>query len=214
MMAADETIEWKAFLETVPPHTPKLVTNALEEFSGGFDSLIPVRIALDLHCETCGGIRRFHSEKPDAHTVFLAAEPIKTFTIEHLCLNCMTEKKAFAIHIDATATLESELAPRATKIGELPRYGPPTPARVVTLIREDRDLFTKGYRCEAQGLGIAAHAYYRRVVERQRTKLIGKIIEVAKRTEDSSVDIETLERAKAETQFSKSLEMIKDVKII
>ena len=37
------------------------------------------------------------------------------------------------------------------KFGELPEYGPPTPARLIKLIGPDRELFLKGTRCENQG---------------------------------------------------------------
>lgn len=38
----------------------------------------------------------------------------------------------------------------------------------------------KGRRCESKSLGIGAFVYYRRVVEEQRTAILGQIINVAK----------------------------------
>lgn len=78
------------------------------------------------------------------------------------------------------------------------------------MLGDNRDLFMKGRRCESQGLGIGAFVYYRRVVERQRASIIGEIIRVARSINAPSATLQVLETARTETQFSKSLELIKD----
>jgi hypothetical protein len=64
------------------------------------------------------------------------------------------------------------------KLGELPVYGPPTPARLISLIGPDREIFLKGRRCGNLGLGIGAFVYYRRVVENQKSRILDEIIKV------------------------------------
>jgi hypothetical protein len=98
---------------------------------------------------------------------------------------------------------------QVTKFGEWPPFGPSTPARFVSLIGPDRDLFLKGRRSESQGLGIGAFAYYRRVVENNKARLIDAIANVGKHTGLSSDDITKLETAKGEIQFSKAIDSIK-----
>jgi hypothetical protein len=78
------------------------------------------------------------------------------------------------------------------------------------MLDHNRDLFMKGRRCESQGLGVGAFVYYRRVVEDQRASIIGEIVRVAKVISAPSDTIAVLEAAQAESQFSKSLDMIKD----
>jgi hypothetical protein len=97
------------------------------------------------------------------------------------------------------------------KLGEDPSFGPPVPARVISLVGPDREAFLKGRRCEIQGLGIGAFAYYRRVIENQKNRLFDEIIKVAKRLNAPKDQIQTLEVAKTETQFSKSIESVKSV---
>jgi len=46
---------------------------------------------------------------------------------------------------------------------------------VITLIGPDREIFLRGRRAENQGLGIGAFAYYRRVVENQKGRIITQI---------------------------------------
>jgi hypothetical protein len=98
----------------------------------------------------------------------------------------------------------------AMKIGEHPPIGPSIPTRVITLVGPDRENFLKGWRCENQGMGIGAYAYYRRVIENQKDRLLDTIIKVAERTPGSQSAIETLRDAKSETQFSKAVHSVKD----
>lgn len=93
----------------------------------------------------------------------------------------------------------------------MPPFGPPVPSKVVTLIGPDREMFLRGRRVENQGLGIGAFAYYRRVVENQKGRLIKKIGEVAKRSGASEAVLNIFERAAKETQFSKAVESVKSV---
>jgi len=83
------------------------------------------------------------------------------------------------------------------------------PAKLITLLGPDREMFLKGRRAESQGMGIGAFAYYRRVVERQKDRIFGEILRVAKRISASPEIIQDLEDAKQETQFSKAVERIK-----
>jgi len=95
------------------------------------------------------------------------------------------------------------------KFGEVPPFGPPTPARVITLIGGEREYYLKGRRAENQGLGIAAFAYYRRVVENQKTRIIDEVLRVAQKVGAAKEIVDDLNRARTETQFSKAVEAIK-----
>ncbi len=97
------------------------------------------------------------------------------------------------------------------KFGEYPPYGSPVPSRLIKLIGPDRDIFLKGRRCENQGLGIGAFAYYRRVVENQKNRILEEIVKVSEKIEASQDKINTLRKAINETQFSTALKMTRDV---
>jgi hypothetical protein len=78
------------------------------------------------------------------------------------------------------------------------------------MIGPDRDAFLKGRRAEIQGLGIGAFAYYRRVVENQKGRIIEQIAEVATRLGAKGEILTTFEKASKETQFSSAIEAVKD----
>ncbi len=96
------------------------------------------------------------------------------------------------------------------KLGEIPPFGPPTPSRVISLIGPDREIFLKGRRAEIDGLGIGAFAYYRRVVENQKGRIIAEIAKVAARLGAKQETLKQFEKALTETQFSSAIDDIKD----
>ena len=58
-------------------------------------------------------------------------------------------------------------------------------------------------------MGIGAFAYYRRVVENQKTRIIGEIAKVAAKLGAKPDVLKEFEAAAKETQFSKALDKIK-----
>jgi hypothetical protein len=79
----------------------------------------------------------------------------------------------------------------------------------MTLLGPDREHFLKGRRAENQGMGLGAFAYYRRVVENQKNRIVDQIIRVARRIDATHDMIADLEKAKVETQFSTAVGVIK-----
>src|SRR5262249_12538891 len=96
------------------------------------------------------------------------------------------------------------------KLGELPQFGPPTPRRLADLLgSEEKEYYFRGRRAESQSMGIAAFAYYRRVVEHKKNEIFDQIIRVAKTVgTDPGLNGE-LEAAKKEIQFSRAVGLIK-----
>ncbi len=129
------------------------------------------------------------------------------FTFEtYLCRNCRKTTKTFALAVKVDAKGNSG---DVLKLGELPAFGPQVPARVISLIGPDRDTFLRGRRAENLGLGVGAFAYYRRVVENQKGRIIQEMAKVAKKLETSEADLKLFAGAANETQFSTAVEKIK-----
>jgi hypothetical protein len=96
------------------------------------------------------------------------------------------------------------------KLGELPPFGPPTPSRVFRLIGEEyRELFLQGRRSENKGLAIGAYAYYRRIVEHQKGRIIDEIRKVAEKLGASGDVLKSFIDARTETQFATAIERVK-----
>ena len=193
---------WADFLETVSPSAVFEITDMHGTSSAG--SWVVREPVLQLHCssEYCNGSRFFDAT---SSTVYLR-EGANSFFITFTCRHCRTLEKTFAIKAFLTTMSAPALA---VKLGESPAFGPPTPARVISLIGPDRDIFLKGRRAENQGLGIGAFAYYRRVVENQKSRFIREIAKVAARLGVGPEQLGQFERAAAETQFSRAIDDIK-----
>jgi hypothetical protein len=161
---------------------------------------------ITIHCPTCDG-ERTHFPKTEE----LAAGTPRDWIyglVHYLCQNCFTERKTFAIRCRVHSP--NMTFGHAIKVGEWPPFGAPIPARVITLVGPDRDNFLKGRRCESQGLGVGAFAYYRRVIEDQKDRLISEIIRVANSVGATEL-IPKLESAKLEKQFTTAIDTIKPV---
>ena len=189
------------FLEHVPPGTRVRITD-FEEGSVSAGSYVAMP-DIELHCTVCGGTRVFSHLGGAAY--LNARKPAYAFLHYH-CRNCRSTFKTFAVSysFDEAAQKWTEF-----KFGEDPAFGPPTPARAISLIGPDKDQFLKGRRCENQGLGVGAFAYYRRVVENQKNHIFGEIIRVSKHLGADEQLLNDLKAAQKETQFTRAVESIK-----
>ncbi|UCE66874.1 MAG: hypothetical protein JSU85_02355 [Candidatus Zixiibacteriota bacterium] len=202
-----EPENWVDFLQEHPPGSLANVLSAyqVKATSYGVDKYTILKPELQLQCpeSTCNAYMFFNSE---SYEIELDVNEWKFTYIKYICRNCRKYSKTFSIAI----CLRSEGICEAFKFGELPSFGPPIPPRVLRLIQPDRELFLKGRRCENQGLGVGAFAYYRRVVENQWTRVVDEIIKVGKAIGMNQEYIDILVSARDETQFSKAVKSIKE----
>lgn len=197
------------FLANVPPGVP---TTVEKWFSNPIQSglqVYPPRIRL--HCSSihCGGERFFKTTT--TYSIFGRIDEPSTSRsyYQYLCCDCGLSSKVFALEIKRSAYAEGGMTFEVIKFGEQPSFGPPIPAKAMTLVGPDREAFLKGRRAESMGLGVGAFAYYRRVIENQKGRIFDEFIRVLRATLPGDPVIDDLERAKGETQFSKSFHAIK-----
>ncbi|MGA2886455.1 MAG: hypothetical protein ABSE51_00265 [Terracidiphilus sp.] len=199
----------REFLEKVAPGVTAEVADLCGDwhsYPGRGDSYTHLKLPeITLHCDTqpsCGGFRLFDSQ--GTHEIRAKVSELKF--LKYICKNCSKSVKLFSLKINAA---ENTRTGKAYKFGELPNFGPPNSPRLITLIRDQRDLFLKGRRAENQGMGIAAFAYYRRVIDDQRVRIFDEIIKVCQRLSADESIIQELTAAKNESQFSKAIESVK-----
>ncbi len=205
-----EAISFAEFLESTPPSSLTNITVLAPPIyyqGGGLDGYYLSTPEIQIHCssDACNGTRFFRCT--DRSRTTIPDDDFNFFYISYICSNCRKTEKTFSL---AAQRDKGSKSGKCYKFGELPIYGPPTPARLITLIGPDREIFLKGRRCENQGLGIGAFVYYRRVVENQKNRILDGIIKVSKKLSVPKEKIEILEAAKAETQFSKALSIVKN----
>lgn len=190
--------DFKTFLEAVSPGTKRKIIDLTVSQGVGVSLNTP---ELLLHCDSpeCSGVRTFRLSD---RNIGLSSEDWRYGYLSYLCGNCRKTFKRFALAVHWGKDT-------AIKIGELPAFGPPTPARLISMIGPHRDFFLKGRRAENQGLGVAAFAYYRRVVEGEKGRIIREISKVAKILGTDKETLQAFDRAANETQFTTAIEEIK-----
>lgn len=167
----------------------------VRQYGHSFRCVLPV---IQLHCETesCNGIRFFQP----ADSENLEPKKLREHFVTFVCRNCGKTKKTYALW---SFLSEDEINGELLKFGEHPPFGPPTPARVISLIGPEKEYYLKGRRAENQGLGIAAFAYYRRIVENQKNRILDGIIRVSLKIGASKEILDDLNAAKSESSSAK-----------
>ena len=201
-----EKLPFSEFLKSTPPGVTRAVSGVRHHLGGGWFIALP-RIQLFCEQSVCDGSRFFRSVLQPNASALLAAGKVTSLYLTYTCANCAQSLKTYSLRISAEP---GETDGTAFKFGESPAFGPHTPSRLVSLIGPDRDAFLKGRRSESQGLGIGAFAYYRRVVENQKDRLLDEIIRVAEKTGAKPPLLESLRAARRETQFSKAIDLTRD----
>jgi len=203
-------ISFSEFLESTQPGVVTAIdglTKARYYNSGGISGYGLSTPEIQLHCshDACNGVR-FFRPAPNS-SVDITDSTYKYLYLSYTCSNCQKSEKTFSL---AATRNKGDESGKCYKFGELPQYGPPTPARLIKLIGPDREMFLKGRRCENLGLGIGAFVYYRRVVETQKNRILDEILKVSHKIGATPEQLKKLEAAKTETQFSKALSEVKD----
>jgi hypothetical protein len=206
-----KAITFAEFLEDVPTSQYRKVTRVTNgnwyTSGGGRRYALLSTPELQLHCPNanCNGPRFFRYNEEAQPRV---RERTTLLYLTYRCDNCKRSIKTFALYVEPDPNIPG--TGTCYKIGELPTYGPPTPTRLLKLFGDERETFLKGRRCENQGLGIGAFAYYRRVVENQKNRILDEVIRVCAKIGAPADMIKALEEAKNETQFSRAMDNVKD----
>jgi hypothetical protein len=185
----ENKMKFKEFMENCSPYQKCDIDdiNIVSE-----NSITPNKTDIFIHRDSCDGNRYFRMTN---NKTFMESNEIYSYIFK--CRNCETTQKIITVLGSRRTFAEGYL----TKIGEYPPYGKPTPAKFISMIGPDKEIFLKGRRCENQSLGIGAFSYYRRVVELQKNRIIDQIISICNKYENMETLIKELEHAKEEIQF-------------
>ncbi len=154
-IAPEPAIPFKQFLETIHPSVARKVSGLWSTRRGS--GRVMNTPELRLHCQPCDGERTFRSiSTPTLGTDFPIA-----ILICYLCGDCLKQTKSFSLWIEIDDFEVEDGIGLAYKYGEYPLFGIPVPNKVLRLLGDERQNFLKGRRCENQGLGVGAFAYYR-----------------------------------------------------
>lgn len=169
---------------------------------------------LNFRCSTCRSVQSYALEAAQSnkrgsyvssgHYFFLVGCSI---WVSYQCVSCKSERYDFLLMVDSDGKW-------IQKIGQWPDYKIDiSPALQRTLSRLGRGalpLYRKGMANEAEGYGIGANAYYRRIVERVIQKLLDDMTKMV--DESHSQDfIQAVEDAKNQQHASDKIALVKDM---
>ena len=166
MGSKDAVEKLKVFLESTPPNMkariPGLAKVHLLTTSGADSRRWVVGGSgprrLELHCDVDDGVRRF--EASDENSLGNSFH-----FLTYVCRDCGVYEKTYALKMVLQRVGGDGIA-EVMKLGEYPPFGAPISARIQKLLgNDDLELYRKGSRSEAQGLGIGAATYFRRIVD-------------------------------------------------
>ena len=212
-MASNKVVvELKAFLEATPPNCavviPGLATQPyFQGVPGGSWSVGVAPKRLQLHCDVDDGVRRFGLDTSASNNLGLGFR-----FLAYSCRDCGKSTKTYALVTElkpVNAEGREIKVAEVMKLGEYPPFGAPIAARIQKLLdTKDLELYRKGSRSEAQGLGIGATTYFRRIVESRWKLLVKELRRAADRL--GHADFAVFDDALRETQFSAAVRMLKD----
>ncbi len=132
---------------------------------------------IDAYCESCDQNRPFQDLRPSGSGAGLPSPTLKTgksyFTFS--CVSCRKEHREYSVE-----QVLDERTIRLQKYGELPRSRIGRNRVLQRFLSEDLDNYEKAQVCLSHEYGIAAFAYFRRVVENNIIRLLDLVQEDAK----------------------------------
>jgi hypothetical protein len=145
-----------------------------------------------------------HCKKETTWAVRSTSYPEKSspYYLEYECVDCQKVWVVFLLRV-APAQNKSQVA----KIGQFPEPSIQTSRKLQERLGGDIDFYRKGLICRNQGYGIAALAYFRRVVEDKTGELIDTVADLAAAHGISVDDVQKLRAAKNEKSYDKRLEV-------
>ncbi|OHV26653.1 hypothetical protein EOS93_15355 [Rhizobium sp. RMa-01] len=203
---AQEAVEatyFRQFLENTHPSVVRPIHDLWKlQSRGGVTQRVISPPDLRLYCQQCGGDRTFRCPNEEVISVSRTAA---SFNVYYQCGDCHDQTKLFSLY----AIFNDKPSGQLYKYGEMPPFGVPVPNKVLRLFGKDAKMFQKGRQCENLGYGVAAFAYYRRVVENHKNDIFEEIIKVCRTVNAPQAIIDELQQAKQEIAFTKAIGAIK-----
>lgn len=197
--------DFEDLLQDAPLHSERKISAFFSDQRG--DAAFPRFIRVHCGNPKCDGVRRHNKGKGET---FWFSDCLSYHYVSYSCTDCQTRSKMFGIR--ATRKTENDQTAICTKIYQEPAFGQPIPKRLFDIIgEENREFFLQARRSIARGLGIGAYGYYRRIVENTKFDLVGSVLKVAEATNAPTPQIELLKKAQEERQFSKAIDILRDV---
>lgn len=159
---------------------------------------------IDAFCETCDQLRPFQDLRSRGGGSGMQIEALKTGTsyFEFTCVSCRKTSREYLVEqIVGDETIQIQ------KYGERPRK-PLTRDRVLQrFLKDDLDNYEKAVVCLSHEYGVAAFAYFRRVIENNINRLLDLVQEEAQSSTTSADIITALAELRKESPMSEKIKI-------
>lgn len=166
----EEQILLKDFLENRPLYNELVIPRIFNQHITTTQTLREI----EYMCPNCDCMKPLHND--DDNLIIYRFDPSKkklmTF-VAFTCVSCRTFSKSFLVKFEK---LEDDLL-KVTKIGENPQKELPRSKVLSKFFKDDKKEYNKAVVCLANGYGVAAFAYMRRIVENNINSLLDLIQE-------------------------------------
>lgn len=159
-------------------------------------------------CSVCDATKPFHNLEQDNYVISLSGDKeYSNILAEFECVTCNNSRKIFSLVVEKTGKDTSGLYNiyTVTKCGEYPLKPLPQNKELSKFLKKDKDEYAKAIRCLANGYGVAAFAYFRRIVETNITRILDLIIEIE---QPSTEIVEEINKLRKESPVSDKIRII------
>lgn len=166
---------------------------------------------VDIYCSNCCEMRTFQTTRNLASggvatgSLQRGNEPTinskvnETLVFEFICLSCEMQRKTYLLNLKYDhGDLYIE------KVGEYPRKPMVKEPTLEKFFKKDKDNYRKAEACLTHGYGVAAFAYYRRIIEANINELIDLIRSDVKITDETKAELDKLHKA---SRMSENIEV-------
>lgn len=163
------------------------------------------KVTIKMWCPTCKSDQTFlmvneYWERFDHVNYPLQAIDLR---LDYACAHCQEFHRIFFIKIDAKRQ-------SIIKIGQYPAWDIESDEYIDSLLGKKAELYKKGLICESQGYGIAAFAYYRRIVEEVIDSLLEEIKDLIE-GEEKEKYLAALKQTKETPIAANKIALVKDL---
>lgn len=188
----------REFIETYPLYKPLALQVPVT-----IDQL--QKVSINMSCEECASNQTFVMTNEYWHGKPYSNFPSESaaLSLEYVCVSCQSYERNFQIKV-------SDDRSSILKIGQYPSWDIRGDKNVERLLGEHKSYLRRGLICESHGYGIAAFAYYRRIVEETIDSLLDQIPQLL-----TGEELQIYNNALAETKKTRvtaeKIDLVKDL---
>ena len=163
------------------------------------------KVNINMPCGTCESKQTFimRGEYYEHIVVKNLSTKGALLDLKFVCAKCSSFQQNFNIQISPELDY-------VMKVGQFPAWDIQGDKNIEVLLGTHASYYRKGLICESQGFGIAAFAYYRRIVEEIIDSLLDQVRELLSSNEMASFDA-ALQKAKATRVTAEKIDLVKDL---